>query len=111
MRVIGLTGGIATGKTTFSGALRARGVPVVDADALARAFGEGVLARDGSLDRKRMAALVFGDADRDDLVLGRPQHNPAGAAKLQKRLAVAGDTPRFPNDLVAPSDHAIFIDV
>ena len=77
MRVIGLTGGIATGKSTFSGALRARGVPVVDADALARAavapgapalaeiaraFGDGVLAQDGSLDRKRMAALVFGDA-------------------------------------------------
>lgn len=77
MRLIGLTGGIATGKSTFSAALRARGVPVVDADALARAavapgspalaeivrgFGEGVLAPDGSLDRKRMAALVFGDA-------------------------------------------------
>jgi dephospho-CoA kinase len=76
VRLIGLTGGIATGKSTFSAALRARGVPVVDADALARAavapgspalaeiaraFGEAVLAPDGSLDRKRMAALVFGD--------------------------------------------------
>ena len=77
MRLIGLTGGIATGKSTFAGALRARGVPVVDADALARAavapgspalaeiaraFGAGVFAPDGGLDRKKMAAVVFGDA-------------------------------------------------
>ena len=37
VRVVGLTGGIASGKSTFAEALRARGVPVVDADALARA--------------------------------------------------------------------------
>lgn len=76
MRVVGLTGGIATGKSTFSAALRARAVPVVDADALARAavapgapaladiareFGPAVLAPDGGLDRKRMASLVFAD--------------------------------------------------
>ena len=77
MRVIGVTGGIASGKTTFAGLLRARGVPVLDADALARsavapgspalaeiahAFGPDVLAADGSLDRRRMADLVFADA-------------------------------------------------
>jgi dephospho-CoA kinase len=77
VRVVGLTGGIATGKTTFAEALRARGVPVVDADALARAavapgsaalaeiarqFGPAVLLPDGTLDRRRMAALVFADA-------------------------------------------------
>lgn len=76
MRLVGLTGGIASGKTTFAGALRARGVPVVDADALSRAavapgtpalaeivrvFGAGVLAPDGALDRKRVAAIVFAD--------------------------------------------------
>ena len=78
MRLLGLTGGIATGKSTFAEALRARGVPVVDADALARAavapgapalaeiartFGPGVLAPDGGLDRKKMAAIVFSDPD------------------------------------------------
>jgi dephospho-CoA kinase len=76
VRVVGLTGGIATGKSTFARALRERGVPVVDADALARAavapgtpalaeiaraFGAGVLAPGGGLDRRRMAALVFAD--------------------------------------------------
>lgn len=77
MRLVGLTGGIASGKTTFAAALRARGAPVVDADALARAavapgtpalaeivraFGADVLLPDGSLDRKRVAGLVFADA-------------------------------------------------
>jgi len=77
LRVVGLTGGIATGKSTFSAALRARGVPVIDADELARrvvapgapalaeiarAFGPGVIGADGGLDRKKLGALVFADA-------------------------------------------------
>ena len=78
MRVVGLTGGIATGKSTFAVALRALGVPVVDADALARAvvapgtpalaaivqaFGPDVLDAAGGLDRKRLGARVFSDPD------------------------------------------------
>lgn len=77
MRVVGLTGGIASGKSTFAALLRARGVPVVDADqlaravvepgqpalaAIARAFGPDVLRPDGALDRKRLGARVFADA-------------------------------------------------
>jgi dephospho-CoA kinase len=76
VRLVGLTGGIATGKSTFAAALRALGVPVVDADQLARAvvapgtpalaelaraFGPGVLGPDGALDRKALGALVFAD--------------------------------------------------
>jgi dephospho-CoA kinase len=78
LRIVGLTGGIATGKTTFANVLRARDVPVVDADALARAvvapgtptlaeiarvFGQGALAEDGALDRKKVAGIVFADAE------------------------------------------------
>ncbi|HVO21139.1 MAG TPA: dephospho-CoA kinase [Anaeromyxobacter sp.] len=76
MRVVGLTGGIASGKSTFAARLRERGVPVVDADALARqvvepgapalaevaqVFGPSVLLPGGRLDRRRMGALVFAD--------------------------------------------------
>ena len=77
VRVVGLTGGIASGKSSFAEALRAHGAAVIDADALARAavapgspalaeiaraFGAGVIAPDGALDRKRMAEVVFSDA-------------------------------------------------
>ena len=76
MHLFGLTGGIASGKSTVAARLRARGVPVIDADQLARdavargsagleavvkAFGSEVLAEDGTLDRKKLAAEVFTD--------------------------------------------------
>lgn len=76
MKVFGLTGGIACGKSAVAAHLRMRGVAIVDADAVAREialpgteglaaivkeFGAGVLAADGSLDRKALAAIVFGD--------------------------------------------------
>ncbi|HYQ18703.1 MAG TPA: dephospho-CoA kinase, partial [Polyangiaceae bacterium] len=73
LRVFGITGGIGSGKSSVAALLRARGVPVVDADELARevvapgsaglaevvqAFGPEVLAADGSLERKTLGALV-----------------------------------------------------
>ena len=75
-RVFGLTGGIGSGKTLVGAHFRARGLPVVDADVLSRqvvargsealgeisaAFGPDVLLPDGSLNRPRLADLVFGD--------------------------------------------------
>jgi dephospho-CoA kinase len=75
---VALTGGIASGKSTVSALLRELGAVVIDADQLARdvvapgtpglaevveAFGEDVLADDGSLDRPAMAQRVFGDED------------------------------------------------
>lgn len=109
--MVGLTGGIASGKTTFAGALRARGAPVVDADALARAavapgtealaelvraFGPGVLAGDGALDRKNLGALVFADpeARRRLEAITHPAVRLAMAAETA-RLAAAGHALAF----------------
>lgn len=73
---VGLTGGIASGKSTVSDLLREAGAVVIDADQLARevvargtpglaavveAFGPELLTPDGDLDRARMADLVFND--------------------------------------------------
>jgi dephospho-CoA kinase len=77
-RRVGLTGGVASGKSTVSAMLRELGAVVVDADLLARevvapgteglaeivaAFGPGVLTPDGALDRPAMGARVFADDD------------------------------------------------
>lgn len=76
MHLFGLTGGIASGKSTVAARFAVRGVPVVDADALARevvlpgtdglaeiraTFGDALLLADGTLDRKALAAIVFGE--------------------------------------------------
>jgi dephospho-CoA kinase len=76
VHLFGLTGGIASGKSTVGARFRARGVPVIDADLLARevvakgtdglaaviaAFGNQVIGADGELDRAAVAAIVFSD--------------------------------------------------
>lgn len=76
---VGLTGGICSGKSEVARLFIARGAVLVDSDVLAREavvpgspgfaavvaeFGPSVLAPDGSLDRARLASLVFGDANR-----------------------------------------------
>ena len=77
--LVGLTGGIATGKSTVSEMLRRRGAVIIDADVLAREvvapgepalatiaeeFGRDVIAADGTLDRPRLGAIVFADPTR-----------------------------------------------
>jgi dephospho-CoA kinase len=102
MRLIGLTGGIATGKSTVDRMLAARGATVIDADELAREavrpgeptldrvverFGAGVLRPDGSLDRSRLGEIVFADSDaRHDLE--RITH-PRIIELTQERVAAA----------------------
>ena len=83
MLVLGLTGGIACGKSTISLTLRELGAVIVDGDVLSReltaengaalpeirrAFGDGVFHPDGTLDRRALGAVVFADdAARDNL--------------------------------------------
>ena len=76
---VGLTGNIATGKSTVAHLLKELGAYVIDADQVARAvvepgqptlaavaaqFGESMLRPDGSLDRKALGALVFNNQDK-----------------------------------------------
>ena len=83
MKRIALTGGMGTGKSHVRAVFAALGVPTIDADTLARdvvahgtpgfesvvaTFGRGILNADGDLDRRALAAMVFGDtAKRRDL--------------------------------------------
>ncbi len=100
---VGLTGGIGTGKSTVAELLRARGLPVVDADQLARevvapgepthaaivaAFGPEVLAADGTLDRRALGRVVF----EDDTLRKRLESliHPAIAQRAQARLLELG---------------------
>lgn len=101
VNVIGLTGGIASGKSTVARMLAERGAAVIDADQLARKvvepgqpalaelvarFGAAILTADGQLDRKRLAAIAFSDdAARADL--GRITHPRIAAASAQQIAA------------------------
>ncbi|MEO7572030.1 MAG: dephospho-CoA kinase [Acidimicrobiales bacterium] len=113
MVLIGLTGGIGSGKSTVSVLLSGRGAVVIDADAITRdlqrpgtvvfaqmveRFGPGVVAADGTLDRQAVADVVFNDADalRD---LGAIVH-PAVGVEIAERLAAEQG-----------SDHLVVLDV
>lgn len=104
MVVIGLTGGIACGKSTVSSALAGYGVPVVDADQVARdvvapgsegvaavraAFGDAVTAPDGALDRKALGDIIFRDPSQR-AALNAILH-PRIAAESASRLAALAE--------------------
>lgn len=108
MRLIGLTGGIACGKTTAADVLREIGVEVIDADRVSRevvalgtdglaqvaaAFGAGVLSSDGSLDRGALGVIVMADpAARSALErITHPLIQGVIAERIQQR-AMAGDS-------------------
>ena len=104
VHVIGLTGGIASGKSTVARMLAERGAAIVDADLLARQvvepgqpalaelvarFGPAILTPDGQLDRKRLGAIAFSDpVARADL--GRITH-PRIAAASANAIATYAD--------------------
>ncbi|KDO87312.1 hypothetical protein CISIN_1g0269521mg, partial [Citrus sinensis] len=85
MRIVGLTGGISSGKSTVSNLFKANDVPVVDADIIARdvlkkgtggwkkvvaAFGEDILLPNGEVDRSKLGQIVFSDSSKRQLLNG-----------------------------------------
>ncbi len=100
MLVVGLTGGIGSGKSTVAGLFAERGVPIIDTDELAREvvapgtpglqqlverFGTAILTPDGELDRRRLRVRIFQDeaARRDvEAIL-----HPLIEARVRERLA------------------------
>jgi dephospho-CoA kinase len=105
--LIGLTGGIGSGKSTVSAMLAERGALVIDADAITREvqqpgtevfaamrerFGPGIVAADGTLDRQAVADIVFKDPDALK-ELGAIVH-PAVGAEIATRLQAAAGSDR-----------------
>ncbi|MDA3023707.1 MAG: dephospho-CoA kinase [Actinomycetota bacterium] len=121
MLVVGLTGGIGSGKSSLAAELTALGVPVVDSDEVARRcvepgapalaaivdrFGTEILAPDGSLDRAALAALVFVDADaRRDLEAITHPCIRAGVDADLEALRVRADRPS-----VAVVEHPLLVE-
>jgi dephospho-CoA kinase len=100
---VGLTGGVASGKSTVSKLFRAHGVPIIDTDELARdvvepgqppleslveRFGASILTADGHLDRPALRTIVFSDpkarADLEALI------HPAIGAEVESRSSISG---------------------
>ncbi len=105
MRLIGLTGGIGSGKSSVSAALARRGARIVDADAIVRElqspgtvvfdemverFGPAIVAADGSLDRQAVADIVFND-EQALADLGLIVH-PRVHEEIERRVAEAEGT-------------------
>ncbi len=103
--VVGLTGGIACGKSTVAEMFAELGIPVVDADELAREvvepgtpglqriideFGKGVLDDTGRLDRKKVGEMVFGDEEARE-TLNAIMHPLIGAAGAEHIMAHQDD--------------------
>ena len=104
---VGLTGGIASGKSTVASLFAALGVPVIDTDQIAcdvvapgtgllakiRAeFGDAVMAPDGSLDRRALRSRVFGDSAEATAARRKLEAltHPAIRAEMEARSARAG---------------------
>ncbi|MEX1162412.1 MAG: dephospho-CoA kinase [Nitriliruptor sp.] len=123
MYLVGLTGGIGSGKSTVAARLGGRGWPIVDADQVAREivepgepaltelaerFGADVLQADGSLDRPALARLAFADAASRS-ALDRITH-PRIAARIAEWVATLGADDTGPDPLIAVVDHPLLIE-
>jgi len=111
--LIGLTGGIGSGKSSVSGRLAERGAVVIDADAIVREvqapgtpvlaamveqFGPEILNDDGTLDRQAVADVVFTDSDA--LAALNSIVHPAVTAEIARRMEVEAGT-----------DHVVVLDI
>ena len=124
MKIIGLTGTMGSGKTTVSTLLRNKGYTVYDTDEMSRAltakggeaipfiaerFGEDMILSDGSLDRKKLAAVVFADpAELDaleEIVTARV------VKKVRDIIAAVRKGGKKAKDLCDPEAKALFFDV
>jgi dephospho-CoA kinase len=105
MLIVGLTGGVASGKSTVSTVLREEGAYLIDADQIARdlvqphtpawrelvkAFGENILQKDGSVHRKKLAAIVFSSPEKRSL-LNQLLH-PRIKEETERRLRAIGQS-------------------
>ena len=115
--VIGLTGGIGSGKSTVAAMLGGLGAFVVDCDALGRQviepggrayarvierFGRGIVREDGTIDRGALAAIVFGDETA--LAALNAISHPAIDAEIAERIAAA------PSGVVVVLDMAVLVE-
>ena len=104
MLAVGLTGGIGSGKSAVADLLVERGAVLIDADQVAREvvapggpahrplvdrFGTGILAPDGTIDRKALAAVAFAD-EATRLELNAITHPAIGVAMIEARNALEG---------------------
>lgn len=103
MKVIGLTGGIASGKSLVSQAMRTLGAVIINADEIAHAataphqpvwnetielFGKEILSEDGSIDRKKLGEIVFND--RKKLMQLNQITHPRIGQEIRNRIKKAG---------------------
>jgi dephospho-CoA kinase len=121
--LVGLTGGIGSGKSTAADRFAALGVPVINADVVAREvvapgepvlaelvarFGAGILQEDGSLDRPALADIVFNDPEaRADL--DRLTH-PTIAGRMAARIAELSAGWEGPGPPLVVVDHPLLIE-
>jgi dephospho-CoA kinase len=121
MLIVGLTGGVASGKTAISQILKEEGAYLIDADQIARelvqphtatwnelikVFGKEILQEDGSIHRKRLAAKVFSDPEQRNL-LNQILH-PRIKAEMNKGVKEIGQKDR---DAIVVIDAALLIEL
>ena len=121
--MVGLTGGIAAGKTSVSRLLAERGAHIIDADSVGHrviapgggafaevvaAFGEDILGADGAIDRRKLGALVFADAAQLERLNGIS--HPRMAELMGREIAALRELPASQAPPLIVLDAAILLE-